>query len=145
MAQRRIIRAIFFKKKRDSIRDILRDTEVNTVFELFIVDVFREIFSQLRSDEKTNLITKLRQSKSTPRYETRRSKKAFLPVSMNRTRTKYKSVENALIKGYIWLIEMDLMPAGVGEMTHRQITSYLKNLTRLYINESRDIVSHFFQ
>ena len=145
MAQRRIIRAIFFKKKGDSIRDILRDTEVNTVFELFIVDVFREIFSQLRSDEKTNLITKLGQSKSTPRYETRRSKEAFLPVSMNRTRTKYKSVENALIKGYNWLIEMDLMPAGVEEMTHRQITSYLKNLTRLYINESRDIVSHFFQ
>ena len=72
-------------------------------------------------------------------------KKTFLPVSMNRTRTKYKSVENALIKGYNWLIEMDLMPAGVGEMTHRQITSYLKILTRLYINESRDIVSHFFQ
>ena len=145
MAQRRIIKAIFFKKKRDSIRDILRDTEGNTVFELFIVDVFREMFSQLRSDEKTNLITKLGQSKSTHRYETRRSKKAFLPVSMNRTRTKYKSVENAIIKGYNWLIEMDLMPAGVGEMTHRQITSYLKNLTRLYINESRDIVSHFFQ
>ena len=50
---------------------------------------------------------------------------------MNRTRTKYKSVENASIEGYNWLIEMDLMPAGVGEMTHRQITSYLKNLTRL--------------
>ena len=77
MAQRRIIRAIFFKKKRDSIRDILRDTEVNTVFELFIVDVFRDIFSQLRSDEKTNLITMLGQSKSTPRYEPVDQKKLF--------------------------------------------------------------------
>ena len=64
---------------------------------------------------------------------------------MNRTRTKHKSVENALIKGYNWLIEMDLMPAGVEEMTHHQITTYLKNLTRLYITESRDIVSYFFQ
>ena len=77
MVQRRIIRAIFFKKKRDSIRDILRDTEVYTVFELIIVDVFWDIFSQLRSDEKTNLITRLGQSKITPRYETRRSKKRF--------------------------------------------------------------------
>ena len=71
-------------------------------------------------------------------------KKGFLPVSMNRTRTKYKSVGNAFIKGYNWLFEMDLVPAGVEEMTHRQITSYLTNLIRLYITESRDIVSYFF-
>ena len=39
MAQRRNIRAILFKKKYDSLQDILRQTELNTVFELFIVDV----------------------------------------------------------------------------------------------------------
>ena len=44
---------------------------------MFVVDVFRESFSQLRSDEKTILITRLVQSKSTPSYETRRSKKIF--------------------------------------------------------------------
>ena len=110
------------------------------------MDVFREIFSQLRSDEKTNLFTRLGQSiKSTPRYETPRSRKNFPPVSMNRTKFKYKSVENALIKGYIWVIEMDLMPADVEEITHREITSYLKNLTCLYITESRDFVSYFFR
>ena len=57
------------------------------------MDVFREIFSQLRSDEKANLITRLGQVKNTPRYETRRSKEGFLQESMNRTRTKEKSVE----------------------------------------------------
>ena len=70
-----LLELFFFKKKRDSIRDILCDTEVNTVFEFYIVYVFCEIFSQLRSDERTNLITRLGQSKSAPRYETRRSKK----------------------------------------------------------------------
>ena len=69
------------------------------------MDAFREIFSQLRSGEKANLIIRLGQSKSTPRYETRRWKKGFPPVSMNRTRTKYKSAENVLIKIYNWLIE----------------------------------------
>ena len=47
MAQRRIIRAILFKKKSDSLQDILRQTKLNTVFELFNLDVFREIFNQL--------------------------------------------------------------------------------------------------
>ena len=43
MAQRRIIRAILLKKKYDSLQDILRQTKLNTVFELFILDVFREL------------------------------------------------------------------------------------------------------
>ena len=47
---KRIIRAILFKKKYDSLQDILRQTKLNTVFELFILDVFREIFNQLRSN-----------------------------------------------------------------------------------------------
>ena len=53
MAQRRIIGAIFFQKKYDSLQDILRQIELNTVFELFIVDVFREIFNQPRTNETT--------------------------------------------------------------------------------------------
>ena len=43
----------FYSKKYDSLQNILRQTELNTVFDLFIVDVFREIFNQLRTDETT--------------------------------------------------------------------------------------------
>ena len=48
----------FFKNKYDSIQDTaLQFTryhiELNTVFELFFVDVFREIFNQLRSNGTT--------------------------------------------------------------------------------------------
>ena len=50
MAQRRIIRAILFKKKFDSLQNILHQTALNTVFELFIQDVFREIFNQLSTE-----------------------------------------------------------------------------------------------
>ena len=58
MAHRRNIRAILFKNKYDSIQDTaLQFTryhiELNTVFELFFVDVFREIFNQLRSNGTT--------------------------------------------------------------------------------------------
>ena len=37
----------FYSKKYDSLQDNLRQTELNTVFELLIVDVFREVFNQL--------------------------------------------------------------------------------------------------
>ena len=42
-----------YSKKYDSLQDILRQTKLNTVFELFIVDVFREIFNQLRTNGTT--------------------------------------------------------------------------------------------
>ena len=55
MAQIRSSRAIFFMKKHDSLQDFLRQTELNTVFEMFIVDAFREIVNQLRSNGTTKV------------------------------------------------------------------------------------------
>ena len=49
VAQRQIISAILFKTKYNSLQNILRQKELNTVFESFIVDLFREIVNQLRS------------------------------------------------------------------------------------------------
>ena len=55
IAQRRIIRAILFKKKFDSLQNILHQATLNTVFELSIQDVFPEIFNQLRSNGTSKL------------------------------------------------------------------------------------------
>ena len=55
LGHRSLIRAILFKKKYDSLQDVLRQTDLNTVFELFIVDVLRQIFNQLRSNATTKI------------------------------------------------------------------------------------------
>ena len=49
LAQRRIIRAIFFKRKYDSLQEIIHKHRIFTVFELFVVEVFNEVFRQLTS------------------------------------------------------------------------------------------------
>ena len=46
-AQRRILRAIFIKKKFDSLPDLLRTDEILTVFELFVLENIKELFRQL--------------------------------------------------------------------------------------------------
>ena len=56
MAQRRILRGIFFKKKYDSISNILRRNGVLTVFELYIVEVMKELFRQLQSKSPNLLL-----------------------------------------------------------------------------------------
>ena len=60
MAQRRIIRTIFFKRKFDNLQNILCETELNTVFELFILNVFRETFSQLTFKGTTKISKRCR-------------------------------------------------------------------------------------
>ena len=40
-----ILEPFYSSKKNISLQDILRQIELNAVFELFIVDVFREIFT----------------------------------------------------------------------------------------------------
>ena len=40
-AQRRIIRAIFFKQKQHSLKDIIAVYHIHTVFELYVLEVFK--------------------------------------------------------------------------------------------------------
>ena len=49
MAQRRIMRAIFCKKKIDSITDFLREKGILTVYDLYFAERLKELFRQLRS------------------------------------------------------------------------------------------------
>ena len=129
MAQRRIIRAILFKKKFDSLQNILHQTTLNTVFELFIQDVFREIFNQLRSNGTSKLSKLIAEWKQ---RKTRGSMKGLLPIPYSRTKSKSKSVEHTLIKGYNWLLQTDLMPGNIKTMTQTQVKTYLKNLNIYY-------------
>ena len=43
-AQRRILREIFFQKKFDSLRDILLDNKIFTVYELYTLEIVKELF-----------------------------------------------------------------------------------------------------
>ena len=141
-AQRRIMRAILFKKKFDSLQNILRQTTLNTVFELFNQDVFREIFNQLRSNGTSKLSKLIAESKQ---RKTRGSIKGLLPVPYSRTKSKSKSVEHTFIKGYNWLLQTDLKLCNMETMTQTQIKTYLKNLNRLYFTQSSEVFALFFQ
>ena len=58
---------LFCSKKFDSLQNILRQTTLHTVFELFIQDALRKIFHQLRSNgtsKLSKLITESKQRKT---------------------------------------------------------------------------------
>ena len=110
MAKRRIIRALLFEKKFNSLQNILRLSTLNTVFELTIQDGFREIFNQLRYNCTSKLSKLIAESKQ---RKTGGSIKGLLPIPYSRTKSKSKSVDHTLIKGYNWLLQTDLMPGNI--------------------------------
>ena len=112
-----------------------------TVFELFIRDVFRELFNQLRSNDTSKLSELIGEPKL---RKTRGSIKGLLPLPFSRTKSKSKSVEHTLIKGYNWLLQMDLMPGNIETMTQTQINTFLNYLNKLYITDSSDLFALFF-
>ena len=49
-AQRRIIRAIFFKKPQNSFCEILTKYNIFNIYELYIIEVVNEVLKQLKSN-----------------------------------------------------------------------------------------------
>ena len=55
-AQRRILRAIFFMHRTDSLNEIITKEGVLTVFELFLVELIKELFKQIRLESPSQLL-----------------------------------------------------------------------------------------
>ena len=123
MAQRRIMRAIFFKKKMDSITDFLREKGILTVYELYLAELLKELFRQLRSEAPNTYLPENLESNST---NTRGKTKGLLPSIFSRALTKKKSLANGLRKAYNWLTELKLLPTNIKNMTRPQVRHYVK-------------------
>ena len=95
MAQRRIMKAVSFKKKMDSITDVLREKGVLTVYELYFAELLEEFFRQLRSEAPKIYLRETLENDST---DTRGETKGLLPSIYSRTITKEKSLANGLGK-----------------------------------------------
>ena len=71
-AQRRILRAVFFKKKDDSHKKTIEKHKILTVFELYVLEVFNEVVQNLKHESPLDLLLKVDNPCT---YATRRTKK----------------------------------------------------------------------
>ena len=94
-AQIKIIRAIFFKQKQHSLKDIIDDYHIHTVFDLYVLEVLKEVFKQNRIETPLHL---LQIEKEQTRLKTRLSEIGLSPTAYCRTVTKQKSIENTFRK-----------------------------------------------
>ena len=131
-AQRRILRAIFFKNKYESVGPIFEKNSVLTVFELYAMEVFREVFKQIKLESPLCF----RDGIGLCQYDTRRKEKGLLPLTYSRTVTRAKSVDNRLKKAYNWLKDHDLIPADLTKLSKAQTQVHLKKISDLYVRGS---------
>ena len=64
--QKRILRAIFFKRRYESIKEIMDENKLLTVFDLYFFEMFKYLFMELRSDRKNGFLSQIYSQKSGP-------------------------------------------------------------------------------
>ena len=73
-----------------------------------------------------------------------RKSKSLLPVTIDRTQLKRRSLKNAVIKTYIWLKSCDLMSQNVESLTNAQVKNHLRQIMELFIPNNKELFELFY-
>ena len=141
-AQRRILRAIFFKKKYDSMQEILSKNKINTIYELFIKEIVHEVFRELRKDSPLQLLNL--EERLIFQRETRWNSKGLFQPIIARTLKNKKSLTNSLMIAYNWLKTLDLIPSQIETLSETQLKKHLNLINELYIVDNKDLFSLYY-
>ena len=118
-----------FPKKFDSMVNVLAD------------HIILELFKQTRKESSLELSLIFTTGKS---INTGRTVKGLLDVPYSRTLVKGKSLSNTMIRAYNWLLDFDLFPENLGELTKNQIKTYIKDILSVYNMNNRGLIDIFF-
>ena len=121
--QKRIFKTICFKRKFEHASYILHSFEIDSVFNLYFRQIFKEIFNQIRGKttlETFNLETLIN------RRITRASVAKTLPSMKTRTEIMQCSWKNVSLKCYNFLKSNELIPDNLNQLTEHQLNRYFK-------------------
>ena len=141
-AQRRILRAVFFKKNFDSLRDILLDNKNSTAFKFYTLEIVKELFKQLRNESAVQYLEIPNASDAI--MTTRWRAKGLFSTTYSRFVTNWKSLENTLRKTYNWLKWFDWIPNDINKLSSPKMRAYLTKLGSLYIIYNKELHSILF-
>ena len=128
-------------KKAESLQNSIEDEKFLTVYEMFISELVVELFRQLSENSpfdhmKDNFVP----------YEInkRRKSKSLLPVTIDRTQLKMRSLKNAVTKTYNWLKSCDLMRQKVESSTNAQVNTPIVVKLWRYLYQTVKKSSNYF-
>ena len=140
-AQRRILRAIFYKKRCDSLQNIYERHNILTVHELYVVELVRELFRQLRGKSPFDFVS----GNYIPAdVNTRRKAKGLLAITYSRTILQRRSLKNTIVRTYNWLRTLDLIPNNLKTLSELSVKSLITNIAINFISNNSEVFSIYF-
>ena len=139
--QKRIFKTICFKRKFEHASYILHSFEIDTVFDLYFRQVFKETFNHFRG--KTTLETFNLESLNN-RWVTRASVAKTLPSMKTRTQIMLRSWKNVSLKCNNFLKSNKLIPDNLNQLTEHQLIGYFKKLFSLFLKDNGGLLDLFF-
>ena len=136
-----IYETICIKRKFEHASHILHSFEIDTVFDLYFRQIFKETFIQLRG--KTPLETFNLESLNNRRV-TRASVAKTLPSMKTRTQIMQRLWKNVSLKCYNFLKSNELIPDNLNQLTEHQLNGYFKKLFSLFLKDKGDLLDLFF-
>ena len=121
----------------DSLSEILTKAGVLTVFELFLVDLIKELFKQIRLESPSQLLDLGNIPENI--HATMFRRKQLLPSLYYRTTLKRKSLTNSLRIAHHWVMELKLIPMDLNDLPAFNVNDYMMTLTKLYIVDKKYI------
>ena len=110
--------SVFFKRKFDSLKETIEKHKVLTVFALYVLEVSNEVVQNLKHESPFDFLMKI----AIPfTYATRRTEKRLLFIEFSRTKIKSMSLENVLRKGYNLMIEFNLIPEHLNDLSKQHV------------------------
>ena len=140
-AQRRILRAIFFKKQTDSLENVYASHNILTIHETYIAELVCELFRQLRGNSPFDFVAG---SFIPPDINTRRRKRGLLKITFSRTETKRRSLKNSIVKTYNWLKTLDLIPSNIKNLSENATKNLINGIAHNYVSNNRDLFNVYF-
>ena len=141
LMQKRIIRTIFFRKRSDTVSDLFMKHKIETVFELYIEEIFKETlfqiygFSTIRSLDLQNQAF----------LRTTRSQIAgLIRPHFSRTVTAKNSLAGRVTKCYNFLMKNGLLPSFGNNIDKIMLKKFIMNFKELYILDSETTFNLIF-
>ena len=134
--QKRIVRAIFFKRKFDSISEELIEVQIETVFSLYLKRLFNELFCQITNVSPLHL---LNIEKIDNRRHLRNKTRGILPSVQWHCRVMKFSLSRRLVLAYNYAKENHLIPENISAMDDSTFKIFFAIFFRIYVFDNKDL------
>ena len=122
--------------------DFSADYRIPKVSDLFKMEIFQEIFKKSRIESPLKLIDI--NLSTLQLLVTRRKVRGLIDIPYSRTDVKGKLWANTMIRAHNFLVDLDLIPDGLVNLTKSQVSFHITNVLSVYNMVKKDPKSFFF-